>query len=254
MTELSGRNLDSERTSTPVTKATEKGRRDIDDELEQHDVRASREVAGTGASSTRASSIQFPMFVVNPGETWMFNHQADPKTLYVYTDTDRAAEELTGKSVSCTVERYSSHILDCSVARQSRIALVYREVESHGIVRRLLGVASSWHLRVAPPGIRQWWQRVAPPELMGGSSRAVMTSKQTCQVLEPIGTGAEVKTTSDSSASRETCTGNLGKGGTCRSKNRGSTNHGARTNPSWCRRTRPRIWLTLKQKYTRRSD
>ena len=30
-------------------------------------------------------------------------HQADLKTLYVYTDTDWAADELTRKSVSCTV-------------------------------------------------------------------------------------------------------------------------------------------------------
>ena len=35
------------------------------------------------------------------------------------------------------------------------IALAYREVESHGIVRRLPGVASSWRVRVAPPWIRQ---------------------------------------------------------------------------------------------------
>ena len=82
MTELSRRKLDSKRTPTPVTKATGKGRRDIDDELDQHDVRASREVAGTGASSTGASSIQFVTFVVHPGETWVFNCQADPKTLY----------------------------------------------------------------------------------------------------------------------------------------------------------------------------
>ena len=56
----------------------------------------------------------------HPGETWLFNYQADPKTLYVYTDTDWAAEELTRKSVSCTVERY---MLDCSVAKQSLVAL-----------------------------------------------------------------------------------------------------------------------------------
>ena len=57
MTELCGRKLDSLRTPTPVKKATGKGRRDIDDELEQHDVRASRKVAGTGASSTGPSII-----------------------------------------------------------------------------------------------------------------------------------------------------------------------------------------------------
>ena len=52
----------------------------------------------------------------HPGETWLFNNQTDPKTLYVYTDTDWAGDELTRKSVSCTVERYGSDTLDCSVA------------------------------------------------------------------------------------------------------------------------------------------
>ena len=161
MTELSRRKRDSKTTPTPVTKATGKGRRDIDDEVDQHDVRASREVAGTGASS-----LQFVAFVVHPGETWVFNYQADPKTLYVYTDTDGAAEDLTGKFVSSTVERYGSHILDCSAAEQSRIALAQRETESHGIVRRVAEAASSWRVRVAPPWIRQRWERVAPPELL----------------------------------------------------------------------------------------
>ena len=68
-----------------------------------------------------------------------------------------------------------------------------------GIVRRLPGMASSWRVRVAPPWIRQWWERAAPPELMGASPRAVMTSKQTSQILEQIGTEEEVRTTSDSS-------------------------------------------------------
>ena len=69
MTELCRLKLDSKRTSTPVTKAKGKRRRDIDDDLEQHDVQASKEVAGTDASSTGASSIQFTLFVVCPEET-----------------------------------------------------------------------------------------------------------------------------------------------------------------------------------------
>ena len=183
MTVLCRRKLDSKRTPTPVTKATGKGRRDIDDEL---DVRASREVAETGASSTGPSSIQFAMIVVYPEETWLHRHQADPKMLYVSQDKDWA-EELTRKAVLCSVGNHDSQA--CSNARQSRNALSSREAESHGIVRRLPGVASSWRVRVAPPWIRQWWEQVAPPELMGGSSRAVMTSKQTSQISEQIGYG-----------------------------------------------------------------
>ena len=87
----------------------------------------------------------------HPGETWFVGYQADRKTLYVYTDTDWAADELTRKSVSCTVERYGSHMIDCSVAKQSLVALSSGEAEFYGIVR------------------------------------AVATSKQTSQILEQIG-------------------------------------------------------------------
>ena len=58
----------------------------------------------------------------HPGETWLFNYQAEPKSRYVHTDTDWGADELTNKSLSCTVERYGSHMLDCSVAKQSLVA------------------------------------------------------------------------------------------------------------------------------------
>ena len=71
----------------------------------------------------------------HPEETWLFNYQADPKALYVYTDTEWAADELTRKSVSCTVERYGSHMFDCSVAKQSLVPLSSREAEFYGIVR-----------------------------------------------------------------------------------------------------------------------
>ena len=168
MTELCRLKLDSKRTSTPVTKAKGKRRRDTDDDPEQHDVQASKEVAGTGASSTGASSIQFTLFVVCPEETWLHRHQADPSTLYVYQNTDWAAEELTRKTVLCTAGKHDSQA--CFDARQSRIALTSREAELHGIVRRLPGIASSWRVRVAPPWIRQWWERAAPPEMVGGSS------------------------------------------------------------------------------------
>ena len=42
---------------------------------------------------------------------------------------------------------------------------------------------------------------------MGESSRIVLTSKQTSQILEQIGTGAEARTTSGNSAICETCKG-----------------------------------------------
>ena len=110
-------------------------------------------------------AVRVARYVVqHPGETWLFNYQAETKTLYVFSDTDWAADELTRKSVSCTVEWYGSHMLDCSVAKQSLVALSSGEAEFHGIVR------------------------------------SVATSKQTSQILEQIGMQLEVTIASDSSA------------------------------------------------------
>ena len=68
--------------------------------------------------------------------------------------------------MSCTVKRYDSHMLDCSVAKLSLVALSSGQAEFYGIV----------------------W--------------AVATSKQTSQILEQIGMKAEVTSASDSSAAR----------------------------------------------------
>ena len=112
-------------------------------------------------------------------ETWLFNYQADPKTLYVYTDTDCAEDELNRKSESCTVEKYGSHMLDRSVAKQSLVALSSGETEFFCIIR------------------------------------ALATSKQTSQILEQIGMQLEVTIASDSSAARGICTmTGSGKGAT----------------------------------------
>ena len=195
MVELCGLKQEPKGAPTPITKATGKGRRDIDDDLEPHDVQTFRQAAGTGLYlSIDCPSLQFALSVVmsgmsepkvvhqlqvvrvaryflqHPGETCLFNYQADPKTLYVYTDTDWAADELTRKSVSCIAERCGSHMLDCSVAKQSLVALSSGEAEFHGIVM------------------------------------AVATPRQTSQVLGQIGVQVEVTIASDSSAARGICT------------------------------------------------
>ena len=99
----------------------------------------------------------------------------------------------------------------CCDARPSRIRLTHRKSESHGTVRRFLEKASSWRVQVASLGSTQVAAservRVAPPELMGESARTVLTSKQTSQILEQIGTGAEARTTSGNSAICKTCEG-----------------------------------------------
>ena len=195
MVELCGLKLESKGAPKAITKATGRGRRDIDDTLNATDAQTFRQAAGTGLYvSIDRPSLQFSMSVVmsgmsepkvvhqlqvvrvaryvlqHPGEAWLFGYQADPKTLNVYTDTDWAADELTRKSVSCTVERYGSHMLDCSVAKQSLVALSSGEAEFHCIVK------------------------------------AVATSKQTSQILEQIGMQSEVTIASDSSAARRICT------------------------------------------------
>ena len=101
MTRLWRLKLESKETPTQVTKVTGRRRRDIDDDLVQHDVQASREVAGTSASSM-GSSIQSTMFVVCPQETWLYRRQADPKTLHACQITHRATEDLTKETVLST--------------------------------------------------------------------------------------------------------------------------------------------------------
>ena len=144
MMELCRRKLDSKKTLTPVTKATE---------MMDWSSMTCREVAGTGASLTGSASTQFTMFVVHPEETWLHRHQEDPRKLYVHQNTDWPAEEVTGKTVLCTAGKHESQA--GSDVRQSRNALSSREAESHGIVRGLLEMASPWRVRVAPPWIRQ---------------------------------------------------------------------------------------------------
>ena len=83
--------LESKETPTLATKATGR-RRDIDETLMQHDVRASREAAGTSSSAVK-SSIQKGI--------WLYRRQADPKTLRACQNTSWTAEELTKEIEHC---------------------------------------------------------------------------------------------------------------------------------------------------------
>ena len=132
--------LESRELPTLVTKATGR-RQDIDENLVQHDVQASREVAGT-SSPAMGPSIQ--------KETWLFRRQADPKTLHAGQNTPRAAEDLTKETVLSTVGEHGRRA--CCDARPSRSTLTHRESESHGTVRRLSGMALLRLVQVAPPG------------------------------------------------------------------------------------------------------
>ena len=145
-----------------------------------------RDIDGIGTSSpAMGPSVQ--------KETWLYRRQADPKTLHACQNTSRAAEDLTKETVLSTLGEHGRRA--CCDARPSRIRLTNRKSESHGTIRRLPEMASLWR------------ERVAPPELMGGSSRTVLTLKQTSQILEQIGTGAEARATSGNSAMCKTSAG-----------------------------------------------
>ena len=116
--------LESKETPTPVTKATGRGR-DIDETLMQHDVRASREAAGTSSPAVK-SSIQ--------KETWLYRRQADSKTLHARQNTPRAEEDLTKETVLSTVGERA-----CCDARPSRIRLTHRKSESTRHCQTLAG-------------------------------------------------------------------------------------------------------------------
>ena len=113
MTRLWRLKLESEETLTPVTKATGR-RRDIDENLVQHDVQASREAAGT-SSPAMGPSIQ--------KETCLYRRQADPKSPHACQNTPLAAEDLTKEMVLSTV---GEHGRRACCDRPSRITLTHR--------------------------------------------------------------------------------------------------------------------------------
>ena len=68
MVEMCGLKLDSKGAPTAITKATGKGRRDIDDTLHTTDAQTFRQAAGTGLyMSIDRPSLQFAMSVVMSG-------------------------------------------------------------------------------------------------------------------------------------------------------------------------------------------
>ena len=84
-----------------------------------------------------------------------------PEALYVYTETDWTADELTRKAVSCTVGRYGSHMIDFSVAKQSLVALSSGEGEFYGIVRAVAtSKQTSQILQMVHLHYRKWLRTV----------------------------------------------------------------------------------------------
>ena len=58
-----------------------------------------------------------------------------PKILRIFTDSGWAGNSETRKSVSCAVESFGAHMVECSVGKQSIVALSSAEAEFYAIVR-----------------------------------------------------------------------------------------------------------------------
>ena len=116
MVELCGLKQESERAPTPITRTTGKGRRTsmtywshtmcrpsdkrqtgLHMSIHRPSLKFATSVVISGMSEPKVvhqlQAVRVARYVLqHPGETWLFNFQADPGVLYVYTDTDWAAD------------------------------------------------------------------------------------------------------------------------------------------------------------------
>ena len=160
MVELCGLKETSKGSDVPITKTVGKGMRKAIDELNADEASLFRQAAGTGLYlSIDRPSLQYAMSEVMGGMqtplvkhklmihhvaryvarylavVWLFRYQDMPKVLRIYTDSDWAGNTETRKSVSCAVESFGAHMLECSVGKQSTVALSSAEAEFYAIVR-----------------------------------------------------------------------------------------------------------------------
>ena len=160
LAELCGLREGSKGSDVPITKTVGKGMRNAIDELNAGDANVFRQAAGTGLYlSIDRPSLQYAMsetmggmatplvkhklmihhiarYVARyPAEVWLFKYQDMPKILRIFTDSDWAGNSETRKSVSCAVESFGAHMLECSVGKQSVVALSSAEAEFYAIVR-----------------------------------------------------------------------------------------------------------------------
>ena len=145
---------------TPASKDTGKNERNTEDPLFEKDAKWFRKLAGTALYlSLDRPTIQFAVsqvatgmtnptemhmlqlkrlvryLVKYPTEQWKYNLQQEPKGISVYSDSDWATCGKTRKSMSAMSIRYGEHLIDCSCARQSLIALSSGEAEFYALTR-----------------------------------------------------------------------------------------------------------------------
>ncbi|CAK0821956.1 unnamed protein product, partial [Prorocentrum cordatum] len=146
--------------STPASKDTGKGDRDVHDPLGRGDAVLFRTGAGTlqylaedtptvkFAASGIMEGMTAPLqihqmrlarcsryLLDHPGEVWLFDYQKMPLSLTEYCDSDWAADRETRKSVSCVVESFGKHLIDVSASKQSLLALSSGEAEFYAIIK-----------------------------------------------------------------------------------------------------------------------
>ena len=145
---------------TPSVKESGKGVRSALDELNARDVALFRSAAGTlqyiaqdmiaikQATAEVMQGMAVPLqvhqlrlarvtryLIKYPGEVWHYDYQDNPGVLDEICDSDWAGDVVTRKSVSCIIERFGKHILDCTVNKQKTIALSSGEAEFYPIVK-----------------------------------------------------------------------------------------------------------------------
>ena len=145
---------------SPSSTDTGKNQRNLDAELDSDEASKFRQLAGTALYlSLDRPSIQFAVseiasgmskptvlhqlklkrlaryLISYPRETWEFIYQECPSEVTVLTDSDWASCKTTRKSVSSLSERFGSHLLDASCAKQSVVALSSGEAEFYAIAR-----------------------------------------------------------------------------------------------------------------------
>ena len=137
--DLMGLNADLKGSSVLSAKNIGKGRRDLMGELTFDKAAVFRQAAGTAlhmfidrpsmqfAMSEVMGGMQAPLIMHElllhkvaryvleyPAETWIYEYQVEPTELYVYVDSDWAADQVTRRSVSCAVVTTGKHMIDTS--------------------------------------------------------------------------------------------------------------------------------------------
>ena len=145
---------------SPSCKDTGKGDRSADKELSPEEATEFRSLAGTALYlSLDRPSIRYAMSEISsgmakptrlhmmrlrrlgrylakyPSEVWIFELQDAPSEIAIFTDSDWATDKATRRSMSAYAEKFGSHLIETSCARQTVVALSSGEAEYYSMTR-----------------------------------------------------------------------------------------------------------------------